>query len=85
VSDMFDMLPDRAGAMLNLWQGRIIANATDFADELDIVIDDIDPTIKFDGCRWMARNSIDLPQSGDICLVAFDNNNRPWVVVWWPF
>lgn len=26
-----------------------------------------------------------LPVRGNKCLVGFDDNGDPWVVVWWPF
>lgn len=26
-----------------------------------------------------------MPYRGDPCLVIFDNDNRPWITVWWPY
>jgi hypothetical protein len=26
-----------------------------------------------------------FPTKGDPCLVIFDNDNRPWITVWWPY
>lgn len=25
-----------------------------------------------------------LPSRGDTCLVGFDDQQRPWILVWWP-
>lgn len=33
--------------------------------------------------RWMPRNE-DLPQIGDEVLVLKDDQEKPWVVAWWP-
>jgi hypothetical protein len=34
-------------------------------------------------CDWMPRGAI-LPQRGDPCRIAFDNNRTPFIVWWAP-
>lgn len=84
MSEIFDNLPDRA-PLQRIWQGRIANTVSDFATRLSVTIPDWDPTLRWEGCRWQARNNIDFPHRGDLCLAILDNNNELWVVSWWPF
>lgn len=84
MSEVFDALPHRA-PLQRIWAGKIATNATDFEDRVSVVIPGTDATLRWEDCRWQARNTVDLPQRGDDCLVAIDDNNEVWVIVWWPF
>lgn len=84
MSEVYDNLPDRAPPQ-RIWVGKVATAATDFADRIDVTIPGTDPGLRWEDCRWQARNTVDLPQRGDDCLVAIDDNNEAWVVVWWPF
>jgi hypothetical protein len=81
---IWDSLPD-ARPIAQIWSARIAKTLTDFADRAEVVIPGLDDNIRWKDCRWQARNTIDFPQRGDECLVAIDENNEVWVVVWWPF
>lgn len=67
------------------WSAVIADTLTDFADLASVIIPGLDPSIKWKNCKWQSRNSVDLPQAGNKCLIMFDDNNDIWVVVWWPF
>lgn len=71
--------------MRQAWTGRVATDASDFADMIWVILPDLDEELRIGPCRWQSRNSIDLPSRGDVCLVIFDNENRPWVPVWWPY
>lgn len=84
---MSDMLQDRPPRipMGKIWRAEIASNPDDLSDRVSIIIPDISKGLRFDGLRWQARDAVSLPRTGDSCLVVFDNDNEPWVVVWWPF
>lgn len=84
MSDLFDNLPPR-GATQRLWQGVIAADVVDFGDRAEILIPALSDDTRIVGCRWMSRDDVNLPNRGDSCLAALDNNNEWWVVAWWPF
>lgn len=84
MSYQFDELPDSPPTMIG-WSGKIAKNVLHMGDTCEVTIPGLDPNIRWKGCYWQSRNSIDLPQRGDKCYVLFDDNNKPWVVTWWPF
>lgn len=84
MSHLYDELPDQKPPQ-TLWSGKIANNISDFADLLSVVIPGIDENVRWENCKWQARNDTDIPHRGDSCLVAFDDNNQLWVVAWWPF
>jgi hypothetical protein len=67
------------------WEGIIANQPTDLSKLVTVTIPGIDDSIRWTKLRWQSRNSTDVPQRGDKCLVIFDDNDRPWVVAWWPF
>lgn len=67
-----------------LWHGKIASNPPDFKTRVYVTIPDLDPDLKIGPARWQTRDPIGLPVKGDDCLVIFDNDREPWVVMWWP-
>jgi hypothetical protein len=84
MSEIFDEIQSRPPPQ-RVWSARIAKAPTDFADRVEVVIPGLDSGIRWEDCRWQARNTVDLPQRGDICLINIDDNNEVWVVAWWPF
>lgn len=68
-----------------IWRGKIASNPPDFSTRVQVTIPDLDPTLKIGPARWQTRDPVGLPVKGDDCLVMFDNDHEPWVVMWWPF
>lgn len=68
-----------------VWFGIIAKDAADFTALVPVILPDWDEHLQWGPCRWQARNTIDLPQKGDRCLVIFDNRRDPWVTAWWPY
>lgn len=81
---LYDSIPGRP-PLQRIWQAKIAKAPTDFGKRLAVTIPGIDPSLRWEGCRWQSHNTIDLPARGDDCLVAIDNNNEVWVVCWWPY
>jgi hypothetical protein len=52
-----------------------------YDDLLDVSIPDMHPDLVFSGLRWTSNGT--LPEPGDQCLIAFDNNREPWVLSVW--
>jgi hypothetical protein len=67
-----------------IWEGVISDPPINFQARLNVSIPGMNPDLNFEQIRWQARDSFSLPESGDECLVIFDNNREPWVPVWWP-
>lgn len=57
----------------------------DLSNRVYVILPDFDPSFKWGPCRWQSRDNLTRPQSGEECLVLFDNRGDPWVVAWWPF
>lgn len=83
-SEMYDNLPDERPPQ-TVWAGIIATNPPDFGTKVSVVIPGIDNSLRWENCKWQSRDDVNLPHRGDPCLVAFDDNNEVWVVVWWPF
>ena len=81
---IYDSLPDRPPTQ-RLWQGVIATTPTSFSQRVDVIIPAFDDTLRWQNCRWQARNSSDLPAKGNSCLAAIDDNDEVWVIAWWPF
>lgn len=83
MSELFDSLPER-GAHQGAWGIVFATTPADFADRVSVIIPSIDPNLRWEDCRWMSRNDLDLPNRGDEGLGIFNENNEIWVVAWWP-
>jgi hypothetical protein len=67
------------------WQGVFSRDVADLTNLAYVTIPDMDPHLEIGPCRWQSRDQVSLPVKGDVCLVIFDNDNAPWIAVWWPF
>lgn len=67
-----------------LWQGVISRTVSGMASGAYVILPGIDNNIELGPANWPAINDYQMPQLADECLVAFDNNMRPWIVNWWP-
>jgi hypothetical protein len=95
---IYDALPERRG-ISPIWQGWIVKDINALDVLASVIIPDIDSDLQIDGCMWMPRPPLSTtfvppstlnqtliwPKRGDDCLVVFDNDNRPWITVWWPY
>lgn len=87
MSNIYDDLPDRK-APQRIWSALIASNPVDQSDLVSVTIpglNDEGQQLRWESCRWQARNDTDVPARGDKCLVIIDDNNEVWVVAWWPF
>lgn len=48
------------------------------AGDLFVVVPDYDPHVRFGPCEWIGPKN---PARGDRCLVVFDDEREPWVIV----
>src|SRR5580765_2367231 len=70
--------------MARIWRGMVVKPLPASSDQLiNIVIPDMNPDLVFGGLRWDNAGGR-MPAAGDDCLVVFDNNRQPWVLVTWP-
>lgn len=77
--------PRRGLNVLQIWSGIIAAAPPDFDEKVFVLIPGEFGETRIGPCMWQARNTVDLPARGDVCLVVFDQNNQPFVPLWWPF
>lgn len=65
-----------------LWEGTILDTATAAGEGVRVAIKDIDGGVHSYGpCSWMPRGTA-MPQVGARCLVAVDEKDDAWIVVW---
>ena len=84
INDLLKHQRQQAQSPRTLWQGVVVSAPTDLSDRLEVVVPGFDPNFKWTGCRWQSRDETSLPAPGDPCLIALDDVNQPWVLVWWP-
>jgi hypothetical protein len=46
--------------------------------DLYVVVPEFDPTLRFGPCEWIGAADT---SRGDLCLVLFDDEREPWVIV----
>jgi hypothetical protein len=63
-------------------QGTIATAPADAADDLFVLIESFDAVNRFGPC-YFAPKAGQLPARDDACLVAFDEERQPWVILWW--
>jgi hypothetical protein len=88
----------------SFYGGTIAETASGVADEIQVLLDGWDPSMRIGPAKWMPRvqpytinvaqgdeatdeftvAQVVLPSRGDACLVGFDDQHRPWILVWWP-
>jgi hypothetical protein len=84
MSHMIEDYPQRE-SLSTVWRGRIAREPEDELDSVDVLLDGFDATHRFGPARFVPRNDPGgLPSRGDICIVVFDEQNRPYVIGWWP-
>ena len=71
-------------SLSTVWRGTIAKPPSDAYGTVEVLIDAFDKTHRFGPCRWGPRDEAGLPERGDICIVVFDEQNRPYVIGWWP-
>jgi hypothetical protein len=75
------------GQTPNRYNGALHAHfATSPSDEFEqarVVVPRMSVNLSIGPCPWGPLRSR-LPKRGDRCLVLFDDNNEPWIVMWWP-
>lgn len=69
---------------IHLWYGTIAEDIQDMGEQAFVVLPDFADDKQVGPCFWQARNSTDLPQRGDRCVLIFDNRQQPWILSWWP-
>lgn len=75
---------DRDEAPSNLpASGQIKRAPATLDDDVWVLIPSFDEEIMVGPCAWQPRGDL-LPQVDDRCLVVFDENDEPWVVLWQP-
>lgn len=86
---MTDFLADsktRPESLAGSTFSAVIADAPgDFDEKVYVTIPAFDPQLQWGPCRWQSRDATSLPGRGDACLVVFDENQEPWIPLWWPF
>lgn len=77
---------ERDGGLRGIWAGTIASDPADLDERVMVTLTEVgDGQLQLGPCRWQARDATSLPARGDWCLVAFDQNEEPTVVTWWPF
>lgn len=72
------------GTFRTIWHGLIASTPTDNRDLADVIIPALDSTLRWRNCMWPTRSDSATPARGDECLVAMDDDDRMWVINWWP-
>jgi len=71
----------RRNSLPRIWSGMVARAPSSYNDLLDVSIPDMHPDLVFSDLRWTSNGT--LPEVGDQCLIAFDNNREPWVLSVW--
>lgn len=74
----------REESLSTVWRGTIAKAPVDEYGTVEVLIDAYDGVHRFGPCRWGPRDPNGLPERGDTCIVVFDEQNRPYVIGWWP-
>lgn len=69
----------------NQYKGKIATDAVDEASEVEVIVPDYSDRYRHGPCRFPLCNGPDsYPSRGDVCLVGFDEDDDPWIIVWYP-
>lgn len=67
--------------------GWIAQTADEVEDDLEVVVPSFDETYRHGPCKWPTRVDDDgglvYPTREDPCLVAFDEEGEPQIILWW--
>lgn len=76
---------ERSRRQGNSYKGRIAEDAAAADDEVTVIVPNYSGEHRHGPCRFPLSNGAGvLPVRGDDCLVAFDEDEDPWIVVWYP-
>lgn len=83
-----DRLIDEPIQRPQLFEATFVDDVASHQDEARVLITSFDSAATFGPCPWPSRHDgagLVLPARGDRALVAFSDDNQPWVVAWWPY
>lgn len=66
-----------------IYKGLFAQDASSLTDEVEVVIPAFSRRFRHGPCRFPNCNNGALPVREDECLVVFDEEGDPWVVVWY--
>ena len=72
------------GTFRTVWHGLIASTPVDNRHLVDIIIPALDSSLRWRNCMWPTRSDAATPARGDKCLIAMDDEDRMWVINWWP-
>lgn len=65
-----------------IWTGEFAEDVTNVNDPAYVFLESFSHEHKIGPCRWQTRGGA-LPEKGMDCLVGYDENETPYVIVWW--
>jgi hypothetical protein len=70
-----------------VWVGKFAEDAATANAEIEVLITDIDPGVRFGPVKFAPQprsdgNGVLLPTRGDWCLVAFDQDDNAQLISW---
>lgn len=83
-----DLIPDRDYHKPVLFEATFFADVAAVDQPAYLVVPAFDTQQRFGPAPWPTRSDpggLVLPSRGDRALVAFGDNDDPWVVMWWPY
>ena len=83
MSNIAEDFPPRE-ALATVWRGTIAKAPSGDYGTVEVLIEAFDNTHRFGPARWGPRDALGLPERGDPCIVVFDEQDRPYVIGWWP-
>jgi hypothetical protein len=79
---IFDDLPAIQHGIEGVWSGIIATAPINGNAPVMVLVPGIDSQTRIGPCRWVKKGT-DLPNRGDACLVVWDEQQKPYVIVWW--
>lgn len=83
---------EKAGKLAGnlLLQGTVASNPVDVDDPAYVVVPSRSPIHRWGPAPYSPRiepggATYAIPSRGDRCLVAFDDEDQPWIIEWWPY
>lgn len=68
---------------------RILDTPVTVSDRVRVVIPEFSEEADWDPAPWTPRvddaGAAVLPSAGDTAIVAFDTEDNPWIIAWWPY
>jgi hypothetical protein len=81
-----DLLRNEVGDdfSLRIFRGKFNESPPSLGDLVTVILDAWEPDQPWGPMPWQAREDL-LPVKGDTCWVAFDDDDNPVVIAWWPY